>query len=57
MTLTRNMVVPYMSMRSPGAATPTLTASAQASIVPATTGVPPAELVVRRSSQRSASRS
>src|SRR5258706_14805079 len=39
-TLTRNIVVPYMSMRSPGSLTPTLTASAQASMVPATTGTP-----------------
>ncbi len=38
--LTRNIVVPYMSMRSPGCCAPTLTASVQASIVPETTGVP-----------------
>jgi hypothetical protein len=34
------MVLPYMSMSSPGSRTPTLSASAQASTVPATTGVP-----------------
>ena len=39
-TSTRNIVVPYISIRSPGWSTPTLAASAQASIVPAATGVP-----------------
>ena len=34
-TSTMNIVVPYMSIRSPGWSTPTLAASAQASIVPA----------------------
>ena len=33
-------MVPYMSMVSPGRRTPTLSASAHASIVPAMTGVP-----------------
>jgi hypothetical protein len=37
---TMNIVVPYMSIVSPGSRTPALSASAQASIVPATTGVP-----------------
>ncbi len=37
---TRNMVVPYISIRSPTSCAPTLTASVQASIVPAITGVP-----------------
>ena len=36
---TRNVVVPYMSMTSPGEVAPTLIASAQASVLPATTGV------------------
>ena len=39
-TWTRNIVEPYMSIRSPGRRTPTLNASAHASIVPAQTGVP-----------------
>jgi hypothetical protein len=42
---TRNIVEPYMSIRSPGAATLTEYASAQASIVPVTTGVPGASPV------------
>ncbi len=37
---TRKSVVPYISMRSPGPCAPTLSASVQASMVPATTGVP-----------------
>jgi len=37
---TRNIVVPYISMRSPTSWAPTLTASVQASIVPVMTGVP-----------------
>ena len=37
---------PYMIIRSPGSRTPTLNASAKASIVPATTGVPAARPVV-----------
>ncbi len=39
-TWTMNMVVPYMTIMSPGAFTPTLMASAVASIVPVVTGVP-----------------
>lgn len=39
-TCTAKSVEPYISMRSPGSRTPTLSASAQASIVPAKTGVP-----------------
>ena len=39
---TMNIVVPYMSIVSPGSRTPTLSASAQASMVPAMTGVPAA---------------
>jgi hypothetical protein len=37
---TRNIVEPYMSIRSPRRCASTLTASAQASIVPVITGVP-----------------
>lgn len=37
---TRNIVVPYMSMRSPIPCAPTLSASAQASMVPVVTGMP-----------------
>jgi hypothetical protein len=44
-TPTMNIVVPYMSIVSPGARTPTLAASAHASIVPAATGVPSARPV------------
>ena len=40
-----NTVEPYMSIISPGARTPTLTASAAASIVPTVTGVPSARPV------------
>jgi hypothetical protein len=36
----RNIVVPYISIRSPGRWAPTLTASVHASIVPVMTGVP-----------------
>ena len=36
----RNIVVPYMSIRSPGLWASTLIASAHASIVPAVTGIP-----------------
>lgn len=36
----RNIVVPYISIRSPGFWAPTLTASVQASIVPVMTGGP-----------------
>src|SRR5258707_4436381 len=39
-TSTKNSVVPYMSIISPGSLTPTLSASDQASIVPAATGIP-----------------
>jgi hypothetical protein len=39
-TWMKNIVVPYMTIMSPGSTTPTLTASAAASIVPAVTGVP-----------------
>jgi hypothetical protein len=39
------MVEPYISIISPGAATPTLTASAAASMVPQVTGVPSASPV------------
>jgi len=39
-TMTKNIVEPYMSSRSPGRRAPALTASAQASTVPAQTGVP-----------------
>src|SRR5215204_2861800 len=41
-TCTKNIVEPYISMRSPGCRTPALNASAQASTVPAQTGVPSA---------------
>jgi hypothetical protein len=44
-TCTKNIVEPYISIRSPGRRTPTLKASAQASTVPATTGVPSARPV------------
>jgi hypothetical protein len=37
---TKNIVDPYISIRSPGWRTPALNASAQASTVPAVTGVP-----------------
>ena len=37
---TRKVVVPYISIRSPGEAASTLTASAQASMVPVMTGIP-----------------
>lgn len=40
-----NIVVPYISITSPGARTPTLSASAQASMVPTATGVPVARPV------------
>ncbi len=40
LVLMRNMVEPYMSMRSPGFCAPTLTASLQASIVSVITGIP-----------------
>jgi hypothetical protein len=40
MICTRNMVEPYISIRSPGCRTPTENASAYASTVPAITGVP-----------------
>ena len=36
----KNIVLPYMIIVSPGRCTPTLTASAAASIVPKVTGVP-----------------
>ena len=39
------MVEPYISIISPGSSTPTLTASAAASIVPTITGVPAASPV------------
>ena len=39
-TCTRNMVVPYMTMASPGSRTPTLVASAHASMVPVVIGSP-----------------
>jgi hypothetical protein len=39
-TSTMDMVVPYMSIMSPGSRTPTLIASDQGSMVPAATGVP-----------------
>src|SRR5579862_3550709 len=39
-TRTMKIVDPYITIRSPSARTPTLNASAQASMVPATTGVP-----------------
>ncbi len=44
------MVEPYISMRSPGRRTPTLTASAAASMVPQVTGVPGARPVRRAAS-------
>lgn len=37
---TKNMVEPYISMKSPGWRTPALNPSAQASTVPALTGIP-----------------
>ena len=37
---TRNIVVPYMSIRSPGRTAPTESPSAHASIVPTATGTP-----------------
>ena len=36
----KNVVLPYMIMRSPGCETPTLSPSASASIVPTATGMP-----------------
>ena len=47
---TRNSVVPYISMRSPTPCAPTLTASAHASIVPVTTGMPTGRPVVTAAS-------
>ena len=41
------MVEPYMTIMSPGLVTPTLSASAAASMVPAITGVPAASPVSR----------
>ena len=42
------MVEPYISIMSPGSSTPTLSASAAASIVPTMTGVPAASPVSSR---------
>ncbi len=39
-TRMKNSVVPYITIRSPGSVTPTLSASAAASTAPAVTGVP-----------------
>ena len=47
---TKNIVEPYISIRSPGRRTPPLNASAQASTVPAATGVPTGSPVSRAAS-------
>ena len=53
-TWTKNIVEPYISIRSPGSRTPALNASAHASTVPALTGVPSAQagLLGRRGADR-----